>query len=55
MNDKTEYTADGSIAVIALQNPPVNALGSALRTAIFQGLKKAILYMGKRVTMGVTK
>ncbi len=42
MNEKTEYTVHGSIAVITLQNPPVNALGVKLRTAIFNGLEMAI-------------
>ena len=36
------YEIKGSIAVITLNNPPVNGLGHATRAGIFEGLKKAL-------------
>jgi 3-hydroxyacyl-CoA dehydrogenase len=36
------YEVKGSIAVITLNNPPVNGLGYATRLGIFEGLKKAL-------------
>ena len=36
------YEVKGSIAVITLDNPPVNGLGYATRLGIFEGLKKAM-------------
>ena len=36
------YEVKGSIAVITLNNPPVNGLGHATRLGIFDGLKKAM-------------
>jgi len=36
------YEVKGSTAVIALNNPPVNGLGHATRSGIFDGLKKAL-------------
>jgi len=36
------YEVKGSIAVITLNNPPVNGLGHATRSGIFEGLKKAL-------------
>jgi 3-hydroxyacyl-CoA dehydrogenase len=36
-----EYKVDGSIAVITLNNPPVNGLGHATRHAIVEGMKQA--------------
>ena len=36
------YEVKGSIAVITLNNPPVNGLGHATRLGIFEGLKKAM-------------
>src|ERR1700736_6394929 len=38
----TDYTSRGAVAVITLKNPPVNALGSGLRTAIADGVERAI-------------
>ena len=35
------YTTNGAIAVITLDNPPVNGLGHATRSAIVDGLRKA--------------
>ncbi|MDP1952690.1 MAG: enoyl-CoA hydratase/isomerase family protein, partial [Betaproteobacteria bacterium] len=36
------YEVKGNIAVITLDNPPVNGLGYATRLGIFEGLKKAL-------------
>ena len=36
-----EYQVQGSIAVITLNNPPVNGLGLATRTAAVEGLRRA--------------
>ena len=36
-----DYTAHGTVAVITLNNPPVHALGLALRKAIAEGLERA--------------
>ena len=36
------YEVKGNIAVITLNNPPVNGLGYATRLGIFEGLKKAL-------------
>ena len=37
-----EYEVRGSIAVITMNNPPVNGLGQATRSGIVDGLRKAI-------------
>src|SRR5260370_12771081 len=37
----TDYTSHGAVAVITLKNPPVNALGVGLRTAIADGVARA--------------
>jgi 3-hydroxyacyl-CoA dehydrogenase len=37
-----DYTVQGDVAVIALNNPPVNGLGLSTRLAIMAGLEKAI-------------
>ncbi|TFW28952.1 3-hydroxyacyl-CoA dehydrogenase NAD-binding domain-containing protein [Massilia horti] len=38
-----EYLVDGGVAVITLNNPPVNGLGLATRTAAVEGIRKAEL------------
>ncbi len=38
---QAHYTVDGQVAVITLDNPPVNGLGHALRSGIVQGLDAA--------------
>ncbi len=40
-SDAARYSVRDGIAVIAMNNPPVNGLGHALRTGIMDGLKKA--------------
>jgi 3-hydroxyacyl-CoA dehydrogenase len=37
-----EYQVDGSVAVITLNNPPVNGLGLATRAAAVDGIKRAL-------------
>src|SRR5512146_722726 len=41
MSDAAPYSVRDGIAVIALNNPPVNGLGSVLRPAIMDGIRKA--------------
>jgi 3-hydroxyacyl-CoA dehydrogenase len=37
-----EYQVNGAVAVITLNNPPVNGLGASTRSAIVDGMKKAL-------------
>jgi len=37
-----EYQVNGNVAVITLNNPPVNGLGHSTRSAIVDGMKKAL-------------
>ena len=41
MSDAAQYSVRDGIAVITLNNPPVNGLGHALRTGIMDGMNKA--------------
>jgi 3-hydroxyacyl-CoA dehydrogenase len=41
MNDVAQYAVRDGIAVITMNNPPVNGLGNALRASLMQNLKKA--------------
>ncbi len=41
MSDATTYSVRDGIAVIVMNNPPVNGLGSVLRPGIVEGMKKA--------------
>jgi 3-hydroxyacyl-CoA dehydrogenase len=41
MNEVAPYTLRDGVAVITLNNPPVNGLGNALRAGILQGLQRA--------------
>jgi len=41
MSDVAPYAVRDGVAVITLNNPPVNGLGNALRAGIAEGLKKA--------------
>ncbi|HVC12362.1 MAG TPA: 3-hydroxyacyl-CoA dehydrogenase NAD-binding domain-containing protein [Burkholderiales bacterium] len=41
MSDAAQYSVRDGIAVITLNNPPVNGLGHALRSGIMQGLQQA--------------
>src|ERR1041384_7853726 len=41
MSDAAQYAVRDGVAVITLNNPPVNGLGNALRAAILKGLQRA--------------
>ena len=41
MKEAASYTVRDGVAVIAMDNPPVNGLGHALRSAIMEGLRRA--------------
>ena len=41
MSDVAQYSVRDGIAVITLNNPPVNGLGNALRAGIMESLKRA--------------
>jgi enoyl-CoA hydratase len=40
--NSTQYEVRGPVAIVTLDNPPVNGLGHALRTGIVAGLDKAL-------------
>ena len=42
INAVTAYEVDGRVAVIAVDNPPVNALSAAVRTGVAEAVEKAI-------------
>jgi 3-hydroxyacyl-CoA dehydrogenase len=42
INPVTDLSADGDVAVLTIDNPPVNALSADVRDGIFEGLGKAI-------------
>ncbi len=41
-NDQVSYTLSGDVALISINNPPVNALGLAVRTGLAEGMKAAL-------------
>ena len=41
MSDAASYSVRDGIAVIVMNNPPVNGLGSVLRPGIVEGMNKA--------------
>ena len=41
MSDKINYTRKGDIAVLRIQNPPVNALSHAVREGLVAGIAQA--------------
>src|SRR5947207_10211151 len=41
MSEVAAYTVRDGVAVISMNNPPVNGLGNALRAGILQGLQRA--------------
>ena len=41
MNDKIAYSRHGDIAVLTVQNPPVNALSQAVRQGLWDGMQQA--------------
>ena len=52
MNDIIVYAVINSISVITFKNPPVNALGTDLRTAISDGLARGIRVRGESLSDG---
>lgn len=42
VNEVTDLTLDGDVAVITIDSPPVNALSSKVRDGLFEGFKTAI-------------
>ena len=42
INDVTDYTLDGPIALVTLNSPPVNALSALVRAGIYTSFEKAI-------------
>ncbi len=41
MSEAVEYAREGDIAVLAVNNPPVNALGQAVRRGLWGGIERA--------------
>ena len=42
MNNGTQYRTHGAVAVITLDNPPVNGLSHAVRTGVVEGIDRAL-------------
>jgi len=42
MNDLVRYALDGNVAVLTVDNPPVNALGIGVRTGLKEAIERAI-------------
>ena len=42
MNNGTQYRTHGGVAVITLDNPPVNGLSHAVRTSMVEGIDRAL-------------
>jgi 3-hydroxyacyl-CoA dehydrogenase len=51
MSEKIAYTRHGDIAVLAVQNPPVNALGQAVRQGLWDGMERAEADAGVRAVL----
>ncbi|MCI2398991.1 3-hydroxyacyl-CoA dehydrogenase NAD-binding domain-containing protein [Aliiroseovarius subalbicans] len=41
MNNQVKFEVEGNVAILTIQNPPVNALGAAVRQGLFDGIEKA--------------
>ena len=41
MSTKIDYSRTGDIAVLRIQNPPVNALSQAVREGLVEGIEKS--------------
>jgi len=41
MNDFVKYNVQGNVAIVTVNNPPVNALGQAVRAGLVEGIEKA--------------
>jgi 3-hydroxyacyl-CoA dehydrogenase len=51
MSDKIAYSRHGDIAVLTVQNPPVNALSQAVRQGLWDGLDRAEADEGVRAVL----
>ncbi|MCV3270797.1 3-hydroxyacyl-CoA dehydrogenase NAD-binding domain-containing protein [Roseobacter sinensis] len=51
MTDMVAYETHGAVAVLRLQNPPVNALSQAVRQALMQGMDRAEADPGVRAVL----
>ncbi|WP_299142787.1 3-hydroxyacyl-CoA dehydrogenase NAD-binding domain-containing protein [uncultured Tateyamaria sp.] len=51
MSDKIAYSRQGDIAVLTVQNPPVNALGQAVRQGLWDGMDRAEADDGVRAVL----
>ena len=51
MTDKIAYTRKGDIAVLCLQNPPVNALSQEVRAGLLAGIERAEAESGVRAVL----
>ncbi|WP_223424838.1 3-hydroxyacyl-CoA dehydrogenase NAD-binding domain-containing protein [Tateyamaria pelophila] len=51
MNDKIAYSRHGDIAVLTVQNPPVNALSQAVRQGLWDGMDRAEADDGVRAVL----
>lgn len=44
INEVTDLTLEGDIAVLTLNSPPVNALSAPVRDGIFKGIGEAVAW-----------
>ena len=51
MSDKIAYSRHGNIAVLTVQNPPVNALSQAVRQGLWDGMDRAEADTGVRAVL----
>ena len=42
MTDLVRYALEGNVAVLTVNNPPVNALAIGVRTGLIEGIERAI-------------
>ena len=42
MTDLVRYALDGNVAVLTVDNPPVNALGIGVRAGLKEGIERAV-------------
>lgn len=51
MSDKIVYSRQGDIAILSVRNPPVNALGQAVRQGLWDGMDRAEQDTGVRAVL----
>ena len=51
MSDKISYSCHGDIAILTVQNPPVNALSQPVRQGLWDGMDRAEAEQGIRAIM----